>query len=91
MNFSFLLKSVFKKVPETEFRVFSILRGRGITWVDLFCSEMKENFFLHILVPIWVFKMVCKCVLTYFENFQKLRRRAYAWVISERLWFSVGI
>ena len=87
MNFSFLLKSVFKKVPETEFRVFSILRGRGITWVDLFCSEMKENFFLHILVPIWVFKMVYKSILVCKSDFQNLRRRAYAWVISERLWF----
>ena len=82
MNFSFLLKSVFKKVPETEFRVFSILRGRGITWVDLFCSEMKENFFQHIVVPIWVFKMVYKSILVCKSDFQNLRRRAYAWVIS---------
>ena len=30
MNFSFLLKLVFKKVLETGFSVFSILRGRVI-------------------------------------------------------------
>ena len=78
-------------VPKPYFFGFFIFAWAVMTWVAIAWAEMKENFFLHILVPIWVFKMVCKCVLTYFENFQKLRRRAYAWVISERLWFSVGI
>ena len=52
INFSFLLKLVFKKVPETGFSVFSILRGRVIAWVDLFSSEMRKNLILHIFIPI---------------------------------------
>ena len=28
---------------------------------------MKENFILHFLIPMWVFKMVCKLVKIYFE------------------------
>ena len=27
---------------------------------------MKENFIAHILIPMWVFKMVCKLVKIYF-------------------------
>ena len=30
-------------------------------------AEMKENFIAHILIPMWVFKMVCKLVKIYFE------------------------
>ena len=64
-----LLKLVFKKVPETGFSVFSILRGRVIAWVDLFSSEMRKNLILHIFIPIWVLKMMRKPVFNMFFNF----------------------
>jgi len=32
-------------------------------------TEMKENFNLHILVPIWGFKMVCKSIFNLFSKF----------------------
>ena len=89
--FHFCWNRFSKRCQKLNFGFFSILRGRGITWVDLFCSEMKENFFLHILVPIWVFKMVYKSILVCKSDFQNLRRRAYAWVISGWLQFSVWI
>ena len=78
-------------VPKPYFFVFFIFAWADDSVEVIARTEMKENFFFHILIPISVFKMVCKCVLTYFETFQKLRRRAYAWVINERLWFSAGI
>ena len=39
-------------------------------------AEMKENCNLHILIPMWVFKMVCKTVYIHFEVFLGRRRRA---------------
>ena len=46
-----------------QFCVGGWLRG----WVNI--PQMKDILIAHILIPIWVFKMVCKFVKIRFKNF----------------------
>ena len=56
-------------VPKPYFFGFFIFAWAVMTWVAIAWAEMKENFFLHILIIMWVFKLVCKFVKIEFEDF----------------------